>query len=518
MDGLQVVTESLGGSALAQRGLSGEHPAWFVPRPGTVDAWRQRMEATARAGAWLDGLAPAFGAAGGGPSRLREVAAAGGVVVTTGQQPGLFGGPLYTLAKALSALELADELQSATGRPVAPVFWAATDDADFVEASRVWARAAHGATELVQHQVPTDGVPMAEVPLEGTADALGLLLEACGSSADSSLVRLVRQAYRPGATVGGAYLEFLRGVLEPLGIAVLDASHPAVRAESRGKLEHALRHAEAVNAALRSREGEIRAAALEPQVVAMPDLSLVFTRRSGRKARVPVQEALSVVADPGAPLSPNVILRPALERQLLPTVAYVAGPGEFAYFAQVTAVAEALGWALPLAVPRWSGTILEPGVKRALARCRTAWRDLAVPHAAERAIAREATPPGSLDAIATMRATLSAAGSTMQSALHAVSAPVDPRVVDGTLRQLNWRIDRLERRLLAGVKRREADLMQDLARARGALFPGGMRQERALSFVPLLAVHGDTLLAAMRVGARRHAQALIAGHAPPADP
>ncbi|MBL8959978.1 MAG: bacillithiol biosynthesis BshC, partial [Gemmatimonadetes bacterium] len=507
-----------GGSALAQRGLAGELPGWFVPRPGTADAWRARIDATARAGAWLDALEPAFGAAGRGPSRVREVAAAGGVVVTTGQQPGLFGGPLYTLAKALSALELADALQATTGRPVAPVFWAATDDADFVEASRVWARTASGATELVQHQVPTDGVPMAEVPLEGTEDALAALVEACGSSADSSLVRLVREAYSAGATVGGAYLAFLRGVLEPLGIAVLDASHPAVRAQSRGMLEQALRQAEGVNAALRAREGEILGAALQPQVGAMPELSLVFTRSQGRKVRVPVGDALSTAADAGSSLSPNVLLRPALERQLLPTVAYVAGPGEFAYFAQVTAVAAALGWELPLAVPRWSGTVLEPGVLRALARCRTTWRDLAVPHAAERTIAREASPPGSLDAIATMRATVSSAGSTMQAALTTAAAPVDPRVVEGTLRQLNWRIDRLERRLLAGVKRREADLMQDLARARGALFPGGMRQERALSFVPLLAVHGDALLAAMRAGARRHALALVAGHAPPADP
>ncbi|MBL8980702.1 MAG: bacillithiol biosynthesis BshC, partial [Gemmatimonadetes bacterium] len=113
MDGLQVITESLGGSPLARRGMAGELGAWFAARPANADAWRARVLATARPGDWANDLAPAFSSAGVLPARLRETAAAGGVVVTTGQQPGLFGGPVYTLAKALSALELADALQRA---------------------------------------------------------------------------------------------------------------------------------------------------------------------------------------------------------------------------------------------------------------------------------------------------------------------------------------------------------------------------------------------------------------------
>ena len=83
---------------------------------------------------WLTPLRHAFDPTGVAADRL-EAAAKGGFVVTVGQQPGLFGGPLYTWWKALSALAFADALQQATGVPVAPVFWAATDDSDFVEAS-----------------------------------------------------------------------------------------------------------------------------------------------------------------------------------------------------------------------------------------------------------------------------------------------------------------------------------------------------------------------------------------------
>ncbi len=515
MPALQVVTESLGGSRLATQGMAGALPAWFPPRPSGA-GWVERA-AGGVATDWATALAPALSETGAVPARLAAVAAAGGFVVTTGQQPGLFGGPLYTLAKALTALELADALSVATGRPVAPVFWAATDDADFAEATRVWCRTPSGAMELRPVQDGSEGIPMSEVPLTGLDDAMARLLEACGGAVDPDIPRLVYTAYHEGATVGGAYVTLLRGVLEPLGIAVLDASHAAVRAAARPALLDALRQADAINDALRAREGAIAAGGMEPQVGAMPDLSLVFTRVAGKKVRIPVSEASAVAATGAAWLSPNVLLRPAVERRLLPTVAYVAGPGEFAYFAQVSAVAEALGWSVPLAVPRWSGTVIEPSVAGLLARCGLSWRDLADAHRAERAVALAATPPAVMEALQAMRRSVDTTAGAVRDAVLGANAPLDPRVIDGTIRGMTWRVDRLERRLLAGVKRRQEVQLRDIATAGGALFPGGKRQERALTFVPLLATHGGEVVAAMRAAARVHAQALVHGRPLPVD-
>lgn len=512
---LHVITEGLGGSSLAARGMAGELPAWFASRPSSAAAWRTRLEAVTSQPHSLANLAPAFG--GELPPRLRETLEGRGAVVSTGQQPGLFGGPIYTLAKALTALALADALEASTGRLVAPVFWAATDDADFAEATRVWVRGPEGAVEVAHQQAPTDGIPMADVPAEGLSDALAAFLHACGSSADARVPALVRESYRPGASIGGAYVALLRGLLEPLGIAVLDASDPAVRGAATTHLSDALTHADVVNRALRAREQEITDAGMTPQVAAMPDLSLVFTRVDGRKVRVPVSEARAVAHDRAANLSANVLLRPALERRLLPTAAYVAGPGEFSYFAQVTSVAAALGWDVPLAVPRWSCTIVEPGIQEILARRGLAWCDLRDAHAVEKRLARAATPNAVLAAIDQMRAAAASSGEGLKAALSSNGAPMDPRIVDGAVRNMTFRAERLERRLLAAVKRRESGAMRDVAVAQGALFPGGGRQERALAFAPLLAVHGEPLLGAMRGAARRHAEALVHGTALPRD-
>jgi hypothetical protein len=128
---VQVIAEPLGGSPLSQLAQVNHDAPWLMRRPVTPAEWRTWVDQVRHsAPGWRDTLAEAFDAQGPARARLDRVAAAGGVVVTTGQQPGLFGGAL-TWNKAIAALELADAIERITGVPAAPVFWAATDDADY---------------------------------------------------------------------------------------------------------------------------------------------------------------------------------------------------------------------------------------------------------------------------------------------------------------------------------------------------------------------------------------------------
>ena len=165
----RVVTEPLGGSPLSRAVQDGVAPAeWYRARPRGSAEWSAHaasVRAEFAASRWLAGLRPAFDASGPASERLERVASQNGIVVTTGQQPGLFGGPLYTLLKAFSALALADRIERDTGIPTAPVFWAATDDADFAEAS--WTAVADEGTvrRLTITRKGQDGLVMAEMPL-----------------------------------------------------------------------------------------------------------------------------------------------------------------------------------------------------------------------------------------------------------------------------------------------------------------------------------------------------------------
>jgi bacillithiol synthase len=510
---LQVVTEPLGGSPLSLAAQRGDVPErWYRPRPSDVGEWRAYAEGVAErfsTGEWLSALNPALDPSGEAAERLQRVVAGRGVVVTSGQQPGLFGGPVYTFSKALSALALADELQARTNLPVAPIFWAATDDADFEEASWTKVVIDGDVVRPAVHAAPPAGTPMSGAPLGDLSAELATLERASGSAAFVSALDAARRAYKAGATIGDACVALLRELLEPLGVAVLDASHPAVRRQGASVLREALTRAPAVASALRARAAELRAVGFEPQVVDVDDLSLVFSFRAGRKRRMSIDEAQAIAqsADP-ATLSANVLLRPILERAVLPTVAYAAGPAELAYFAQVSAVADALAAERPLVVPRWSCTIIEPHVGRILRNLGIRYTDLRDPHALEGKIARAELPDSVASALTRLRDAVDRAASTLAADPDA-STLVPGAAVSGAKGSLFARLERLERRYAAAVKRREADLMRQIATARAHLFPDGERQERALNFLPILARHGPPLLEAMRDAAAAHAGALI---------
>jgi uncharacterized protein YllA (UPF0747 family) len=508
MTDVRILAEPLGGSPLSlllQRGEA--DPQWLTPAPRTAEGWRSRSESRAADLDWAERwriLEPAIAATGAAAERLARVQREGGVVVTTGQQPGLFGGPIYTWSKAMSAIALADALEAATGIPTAPVFWAATDDADFAEAATTVLARTGGSEVLRSPVAPPAGTPMALAPLGDLSAQIGALRSAAGSAADPRPLDAAADAYSdPTRTTGDAFVRLLRTLLAPLGMPVIDASHPAVLSASSSVIESALKRAPEIERALRERAAAIRAAGFEPQVDDVAGLSLVFAREGGIKRRVSVDEAVS--AGPGT-YTPNVLLRPIVEQAILPTVSYVAGPGELAYFAQVSAVAEALGVAAPLAVPRWSCTMLEPQVRELLSRFDVEPSALVPPGALESAVARARMSPESTAALENLRATIA----SLPEALGDESGPLGlSAAVEGAMNSLQHRVDRLERRLVAGVKRREVSELRDVATLRSALYPFGKRQERTLNLLPILARHGLELLGEMRQAAGAHASALV---------
>ena len=517
MNELRIVPRALGGSPMVRDGnIAASAAQWYPIRPSTPQAWRLHAEEVCRSlrADWLDSLAPAFEARGAAEQRLSRSSGGRGVIVTTGQQPGLFGGPLYTWWKALSALALADELESATGVPTAPVFWAATDDSDFEEASTTWVAVRGGLERLALTQSGMEGARLADVPLGDVSQQLARITAGAGSAVYPDALTVAAKTYRKGATIGGAYVALLRAILEPLGVAVLDAAHQAVHQAGKSVNLAALRDATRIEEALADREKAIRTSGYRPQVPLVRGRSLVFSQRDGVRERIAISRAREGFEPADDALSPNVLLRPVVERAVMPTAAYAAGPGELAYFAQVSAVAEVLGTSAPLPVPRWSGTIIEPHIQRLLDRYNLDIAGLQDPHAAEGAVARESIPPAVREALGRLRGATGSALDNLAEALRAAGSPtVPPTVLAGAVRENERRVSRLERRLVAAAKREQVEAMTDLATLRAAIVPGGAPQERMLNLLPMLARHGPPLLRGVLASARDHAAGIVYGNA-----
>lgn len=504
-----VLTESLGGSSLSRAARAGQLPQWYRTKPADVSAWREYARSVQESAPprWLDALAPAFNAQSQAADRLRRSANGKGLVVTTGQQPGLFGGPLMTFAKALTARALADVLQETLGIPVAPVFWAATDDADFDEAARVSVALDGGARELMLEDRAPAGTPVTRVPLGSEVERLfEPLRAACGSLPNAQVLDLARHAYRDGVTIGDSYVELLRAILEPLGIAVLDVSHPCVAAASTPVMRHAAERAGAVAAAVKRRSDDVLAAGYSIQVEEVPGLAHLFVNERGTKRRLTIREAESLQLSGDQWLSSTVLMRPVLERALLPTAAYLGGPGEVAYFAQVSAVSDALELPAPMVLPRWSTTIIEPRVQRILDTLGISAESLSDPHEVDGRLVRARLSPEVDSALRALQTNLNA---DVDRLANVNGGLISNDVLEGVRRSVGHRLERLERRVVAAAKRRETDLMRQLATARGALYPHGSRQERKLAYVPFLARYGQPLVDQMLAAATAYARSLV---------
>lgn len=505
---MRVITDPLGGSELTRAFLSRNTPSEWYPALGAPNA-QEFLVANAAAAAsefagrnWLDSLDAAFGGPSATPARVRlEKAARNGFVVTTGQQPGLFGGPVYTLSKAITALALANRLEKETGMPAAPVFWAATDDADFAECSNVIVPSSDGALELRIEKTDDVQRPLAHEPLPDVRAALDEFLQGAGSSSNAEIVELVRRSYEMKGTIGGSYVTLLRGILEPMGISVLDAAHVQVRTAGHALLQRALERAEEVARAITDRNAAIKQAGYKVQVREVKGRSLVFRYTSEGKERISVGHAVAALSStkPGD-LSATVLLRPVMERAILPTAAYVAGPAEVAYFAQVSAVAEALGAKQPIVLPRWSGTVLEPRVERILERYKLRPDEFSDPHALETRQARASIP----DDIQSLLAKLRNAAESIAKVGADGKGGVPKAVLTGLQRDITHRLERFERRAAAMVKREGTKELHDLQVARASLYPMGKPQERVVSFVALLARYGSDLQSRILEAATMH--------------
>jgi len=438
-----------------------------------------------------------------GPGRDRL---AGGDVlaVTTGQQPGLFTGPLYTIYKALSAIALAKKLERERGVPVVPVFWVAGDDHDFAEANHAWVldRAGEPAKIVLRER-------LADAPL------LPLFKEPCGKEATAALNALraalpdsdftpevldwLGAAYRPDANLADAGAEALNRLLSARGIAVFRAhERTAKRAAApwilRGLDETLPDGLTPVMVEARAGRDRLRA-----------DGDAFVTRRSGE--RFTRAELERIAAETPERLSPNVLLRPAVEAGLFPTVAYVGGPGEMEYLPEAAPLFKRLAVMAPAPVPRWSGLIVEARVEKVLERHGLAASDFdGAPGALEARLAREALPPELAAMLTQLRADVEGRYANLAEEVKRVD-PTLERTVQSARNAALAGTQEIEKKLVASLKRSNETLVSQLARARAALAPGGKPQERAFTAASFLARYGPELLDALDAEVARWAGA-----------
>jgi bacillithiol biosynthesis cysteine-adding enzyme BshC len=472
---------------------------WPEPRTGGIDP----------------GLLAAFVAADGTDGPLHRLKDPATLVVTTGQQPGLLTGPLYTIHKALSAVALARICEARWGRPVVPVFWAAGGDHDFAEGNHASWIAADGSTVTMTLRERAPDAPLTPLYREPVGTEILPVLERLAQDLaqtefGAEVVELFRRWYTPEANLAESCAHVLAELLAPFGVLVFDATHPAVKRAQMPHLLKALERAERLDRVLLERHARLSGEGRDPGVTVGDGATLVmFEGGQGRDrlvARSPgfhtrrSQEQLSVAEierfaaqEPGR-FSPNVLLRPAVESALLPTVAYLAGPGELRYLALAEAVYPVLDLPRQKPLPRWSGMLVDARVDRVLEKFKATLEELMEPgQKLEGRVVRDQLPADARQALAELR---SAIGSGYEVLLRAASA-IDPTIekpIQNLCNQAILGTQEAEKRLVNHLKKRQATETLQIARARELVLPLGRPQERVHTVAPWLARYGPSLL------------------------
>ena len=482
-------------------GVRAFYPAGFGPRaPQDFPAARRRAVADL-----LEQQNRAWGASAAtleNIARLREGAAA----IVTGQQVGLFGGPLFALYKALTAIKLAVE-ETKAGRPAVPIFWLATEDHDLAEVNNATLLTAD--LQLVRVQTPTrahDNAPMSAVKLGD--EILPVVAHAMESLGSSEATEALRAAYRPGETLRSAFAKLYSKLFAHSGVILLDASDPELHKLAAPIYLAALDRCSELNDALAARDRELEKAGYHAQVKNVASHTLLFGKPDG--ARLPLRrsnggfvlgeeklsaaEIRSRVEKNPERFSPNVLLRPVVQDHLLPTAAYVGGPAEVAYFAQAAVVYEKLLGRVTPALARFAATLVEPKVAKLTENHRVRPQETFV--GAEKfgeLLAARNLPPDVEARFHTAQADLERAIGEMQQPL----AQLDPTVAkaaEKSAAKMLYQFHRVRAKAARAELRRSEELRRHAQQMLNALYPQGHLQERQIAGISLVARHGPQLL------------------------
>jgi uncharacterized protein YllA (UPF0747 family) len=189
-----------------------------------------------------------------------------------------------------------------------------------------------------------------------------------------------------------------------------------------------------------------------------------------------------------------VLLRPVLESALLPTVAYLAGPGELRYLVLTPPVYRGMGIDRQQPLPRWSGVLVEPRVDRVLEKFGVTLSELLAPAGAlEARLVRSQLPKEALEALASIRTAVESGYEQLARAAETID-PTLTRPIQGVRQQAVAGTQEVEKKLVQHLKRRQETELGQLARARSAVLPNQKPQERVLTVAPFLARYGPAFL------------------------
>ncbi len=491
---------------------------FFAGDPADRAAWADAISRTQRHDRRREDIARILGAQQErrqAPARAREAAARLAdrqtVAIVTGQQAGLFGGPVFTLLKALTALKLAEQVSRDHQVPAVAVFWIDAEDHDWEEirSCTVYDQELNPRSVSLPARPGADPAPVATVRLDDSIlaalDDVEELLPA--SDFRPWVMSGLRRAYAPGVGITEAFGRWIEETLGDRGLVVYDSSDPAAKPLASAVFTREL-SMPGQTARLASLSGsDLIARGYHAQVNAQDDSLALFHLENGRRAirqqdgqfvvgenQYPVATLVEQATSQPGGFSPNVLLRPVVQDTLFPTICYVAGPNELAYLGQLRNVYQHFGVPMPLMYPRASATLLDSTASRFLNKYKLPIEALQPrDEAALNDLLRTQIPAAVDESLTEATKAVEAGMARVIQALPSLD-PTLEGAARSTLTRMQHDLQTLGGKVIQAAKRRHETLRRQFMHAQALAFPGGHPQERTIGFVSFLNQYGPALI------------------------
>ena len=433
-------------------------------------------------------------------------------VVITGQQPGILGGPLYTLTKAVAAARYAAALEAA-GVPAIALFWVATEDHDYAEVSRV---AMLGPAGPQSFALPEDPEPLRPVGMRSLGPGITpLIAAAAGAMATPGAAEWLQSLatwYRPEARFGEAFCRLFVRLLGARCPLLVDALHPALKAAERPSLTRLIVERAAVEERLQRREAALLERGHETKVAPQRRVSPLFLLHGSERRRIEwrdgerfalrgrnetegtIADLLRIVDDNPSIISPGALARPGVQDAVFGTSIQVLGPGELAYMAQ----AAALYPVLAIEEPPWAA--LRPQVVVVEERQREKLAELGLPLTAafqdRESLERMLAARSGADFVGAASARVAAVVDELRDRARAVDPNLE-RPWEKTREQVTRALELFGQKVAAAAAKGDEVVTRRLEQLRATCVPGGTLQERVICSAYFPARYGDAFIPAL---------------------
>jgi len=385
-DNLLVAPESLGYSRLYLDFLAGKSPAVDFFLAKSIEAVAEKLDRVEYAREQMAGILrrqnEQFGVSASTLERIDLLRDPHTVCLFTGQQAGLFGGPLLTLVKALGIIKAARLYSEQLDRPVLPIFSIAGDDHDFEEAGHTYLLDRGGSVTRHAYKCTADIAPaVADIKLDDSEELDRLLRQLHDSLGESDftseLYRVIERAYTQDATLVSAFGKLMAHFTQDLGLILFNPADAEVKQVAAPFFRVLIEKQDQLHTVLSDTGQRLVQSGYHIQVEKSPEAASLFHHQPGR---FPIMyrdggfaageefwtksELLDEIEVHPEQFSPDALTRPVMQSFLFPVLSQKCGPSELAYMAQLNPLFNLFNRTAPLHVARPTLTIVEKRIKR----------------------------------------------------------------------------------------------------------------------------------------------------------